>query len=73
MLLEKKEKIIDVNVIRRTCILSGKLQLENEEMSIEEFVHMSWEHISKHEFTNNELVEMALGISLATCAKLDLI
>jgi hypothetical protein len=42
--------------------LSGKLQLENEKMLMEEFVHMPWEHISKHEITNNELVKMALGI-----------
>jgi hypothetical protein len=53
--------------------LSGKLQLENEKLSIEECVHIPWEHISKHEITNNELVEMALGIPLATCVKFDLI
>jgi hypothetical protein len=39
--------------------LSGKWQLENEKMSIEECVHMPWEHISKHEITNNELGEIA--------------
>jgi hypothetical protein len=54
-------------------LLSGKLQLENEKMSIEEFVHMPWEHIFKHEIINNELAEMALGIPFATCAKFDLI
>ncbi len=42
-------------------------------MSIQEFVHMPWEHILKHEITNNELAEMSLGIPLATCAKFDLI
>jgi hypothetical protein len=44
--------------------LIGKLQLENDKMPIEEFVHMPWEHISKHEIINNELVKMALDIPI---------
>jgi len=47
--------------------------LKMKKMSIEEFVHMPWEHILKHEITNNELVDMSLGIPLATCTKFDLI
>ncbi len=41
-------------------------------MSVEVFVHMLGEDISKHELTNNEVVEMALSIPLATFVELDL-
>ncbi len=41
-------------------------------MSIEVFVHMLGEDISKHKLTNNEVMAMALSNSLATCAELDL-
>jgi hypothetical protein len=40
-------------------------------MSVEEFVHMLGGDISKHEFIDNELVEMFMGIPLATCVELD--
>jgi hypothetical protein len=41
-------------------------------MSVEVFVHMLGEDISKHELTDNEVVAMALGNPLATCVELDL-
>jgi hypothetical protein len=52
--------------------LIGKLQLGNDKMSVEVFVHMLREDISKHELTDNEVVAMALGNPLATCVELDL-
>jgi hypothetical protein len=42
-------------------------------MSVEEFVHMLGGDISKHEFINNELVEMFMGIPLTTYVELDFI
>jgi hypothetical protein len=41
-------------------------------MSVEVFVHMLGEDISKHELTDNEVVAMALSNPLATCVELDL-
>jgi hypothetical protein len=52
--------------------LIGKLQLGNDKMSVEEFVHMLGEDILKHELTNNGVVAMALSNPLAACVELDL-
>jgi hypothetical protein len=67
-----KEKSIGYRSKKKLASLIGKLQLGNDKMSVEAFVHMLGEDISKHELTNNEVVAMALSNPLGTCVELDL-
>ena len=46
--------------------LISKLRLDDDEMSIETYIHMEGEEIIKLELSIDELVDAALGIRLCT-------